>query len=134
MADMTTPFEELLLAAAAPAPVTPPRPEREAPVCPDAPVRPLPSSDEEEEESVTGEEEDDGEEVPPPVAEEAEADPDDTYIPVVRLTRQIDVSEMWAFAKVALESDYRIDVSGKALLATFIALIAFLMLVVSRTC
>jgi len=87
----------------------------------------LPLSEDEEEE-----EEDDGEEVPPPEEEEAEADPDNTYIPVIRLRRQIDVSEMWAFAKIALESDYRIE--GKALLATFVALIAFLMLVVSRTC
>jgi len=140
MADMTTPFEELLLAPPAP-PVTPPRPVREPPVCPDAPVRqPLPSSDDEEEEASVTEEEEDGEEVPPPEAEaadadaEAEADPDNTYIPVIRLTRQIDVSEMLAAAQAFLATDFQIIVSGKGLLAVFVALIAFLMLVVARTC
>jgi hypothetical protein len=131
MADMTTPFEELLLAApapAAPAPVTPPRPEREPPVCPDAPVR-LPLSEDEEDE----EEEDDGEEVPPPVDEEGEADeadPDNTYIPVHLFSKSPDMAELLAVARVLLEVDYRIN--GKVLLAAFLVLVAFLMLAVRR--
>ena len=126
MADMTTPFEELLLAAPAPAPVTPPRPERETPVCPDAPVRPLPSSDEEDDE------EDDGEEVPPPeeAEAEAEADPDNTYIPVRLFSKSPDMAELLAVARVLLEVDYRIN--GKVLLAAFVVLVAFLMLAVRR--
>jgi hypothetical protein len=131
MADMTTPFEELLLAAPAPAPpapVTPPRPEREPPVCPDAPVR-LPLSEDEEDE-----EEDDGEEVPPPVANEEEeadeADPDNTYIPVHLFSKSPDMAELLAVARVLLEVDYRIN--GKVLLAAFLVLVAFLMLAVRR--
>jgi hypothetical protein len=129
MADMTTPFEELLLAAAAPAPapVTPPRPEREPPVCPDAPVR-LPLSEDEDEE-----EEDDGEEVPPPEEEEEEpdeADPDNTYIPVHLFSKSPDMAELLAVARVLLAVDYRIN--GKVLLAAFLVLVAFLMLAVRR--
>jgi hypothetical protein len=137
MADMTTPFEELLLAAAAPAapaPVTPPRPEREPPVCPDAPVR-LPLSEDEEDEE--DEEEDDGEEVPPPVDEEGdeeeeadEADPDNTYIPVHLFSKSPDMAELLAVARVLLEVDYRIN--GKVLLAAFLVLVAFLILAVRR--
>ena len=132
MADMTTPFEELLLAAAAPAapaPVTPPRPEREPPVCPDAPVRlPLSEDEEDEEASVT---EEDEEEVPPVAEEEeAEADPDNTYIPVHLFSKSPDMAELLAVARVLLEVDYRIN--GKVLLAAFLVLVAFLILAVRR--
>jgi hypothetical protein len=112
-------------------PVTPPRVPSPPPVCPDAPTRP-PLCNDEGEEGEEGEEEEESEEVPPPEAEEGEeADPDNTYIPIRLFSPRINVVELLVVARVLLETDYQIIVSGKGLLALFVAIIAFLMVVVA---